>query len=318
MRRDEPFGRVCAPGEVGELCVAGDGLAVGYLGDPELTARKFVTVPVDGQPRRLYRTGDLGSLGPDGVFHFHGRLDRQVKVRGHRLEPAGIERVADAVPGVGRCLVAAHRDGNGNATGLVLFYLAGPGAPTEPELTAALREALPGYSVPDQVVAVGRMPLSANGKVDVAALLAAHPAPRAGRRASVHPAPARRTVRRAGAGRAGGFRGRHRGAGGRRGRALLGLAEVDRSESVFALGGTSLTAVRLSARLGARFGRGIPVSQLNRTPTVAGLAAWLDGLDPAATAVPAEPGVGPRSAACRSPLCSSTCGPAPTWPTTVC
>ncbi len=278
MRREGPAGGRCAPGEIGELCVAGDGLAVGYLGDPGLTTAKFVTEVVDGRPVRLYRTGDLGSIGPDGVAHFHGRLDRQVKVRGHRLEPAGIERLAGEVPGVRRCVVAARRDGNGNATSLLLFYLPTDGVPAEPELAAALRGSLPGYSVPDRVIAVGRIPLSANGKVDTAALLAAFP--------EREPALEVPVVAEGGgtedivAAEVG---------------VLLGLGGFDRRESVFALGGTSLTAVRLCTRLGGRFRRGIPVSQLMRTPTVAGLAQWLDATATAYGAAPeaaAEPAGG--------------------------
>ncbi len=259
MGQGERSAEQCAMGEIGEVCVAGDGLAVGYLGDPGLTARKFTTVTIDGRPVRLYRTGDLGRLGPDGVMHFHGRLDRQVKVRGHRLEPAGIERVAEGVPGVRRSVVAARRDDNGNAVELLLFYLPGDDGPAEAELAAALRTALPAYSMPDRVIAVERIPLSANGKADTAALLApyaqdpAEPAP-----VAVGAGEGTEDVVAAEIG------------------ALLGVTGIDRTASVFALGGSSLTAVRLCARLSSRFGRGIPVSQLMRTPSAAGLAGWLD------------------------------------------
>lgn len=267
MGRGERAGEQCAPGETGELCVAGDGLAIGYLGDPGLTAAKFTTERIDGQPLRLYRTGDLGRRGPDGVVHFHGRLDRQVKVRGHRLEPAGIERLADEVPGVRRSVVAVRRDGNGNATALALFYLPTDGHPAPAALTSALRNSLPGYSVPDEVIAVERIPLSATGKADTAALLAAFPGPRRDREPGE---PQDRADPGALAGRSvGDVVADEVGA-------LLGAGEVDRDASVFALGASSLTAVRLCTRLGTRFGRGIPVSQLMRTPTVAGLAEWLE------------------------------------------
>lgn len=275
LRRGEQFGEVCEPGETGEICIAGDGLALGYLGDPELTAGKFVQVTVDGRRVRLYRTGDLGVLGPDGLMHFRGRLDRQVKVRGHRLEPSGIERAAAQVPGVGRCVVAVRRDPGGNALSLALFYLAEGGstaAPTAEQLNASLRRSLPGYSVPDQVVAVPRLPLNANGKVDTAALLAAHPAPGTAVPAAV-PVPA--------AVHGGDDGGSTEDLVAAEVSALLGLDRVDRGASVFALGATSLTAVRLCARLGSRFSLAVPVSQLMRTPTVAELAAWLDRPAPA-------------------------------------
>lgn len=239
----------CAPGEVGELYVAGDGLALGYFGDPALTAEKFVVLELDGVPTRLYRTGDLGSVDPDGVFRFHGRLDRQVKVRGHRLEPAGIEYVAARLPGVRRCVVVPVRDVAGNCESLALFHTGG-----SPRLMELLREELPTYSVPDHVVAVEAFPLSGNGKVDTKALLALLPA------AADAAAPSGSTDEDAVAAEFG---------------ALLGLADVDRAESFFALGGTSLTAVRLCTRLGARFGQSIPVSRLMRTPTVTAIAAWL-------------------------------------------
>ncbi|HEV2345831.1 MAG TPA: amino acid adenylation domain-containing protein [Actinocrinis sp.] len=277
MRRGERIGEQCGPGEIGELCIAGDGLAVGYLGDAALTAEKFVTVTLDSEPVRLYRTGDLALRDPDGVFHFHGRADRQVKVRGHRLEPAGIERLADTVPGVRRSVAAVRRDENGNATALVLFYLPTADRPTQSELTAALQASLPAYSVPDHVVAVDRFPLSATGKVDTAALLAAfrtnpqnnQDIDAAGGQDLRDQNPRDQVSGDQDSEDIGSIVAAQFGA-------LLGLTEVDRSASIFALGGTSLTAVRLCTRLGARFRRAIPMSQLLRSPTVAGITEWLE------------------------------------------
>src|SRR5579875_4160682 len=260
MRRDGEFGVPCRPGEVGELCVTGDGLAIGYLSDPGLTAEKFVTVTVDGAPLRLYRTGDLGRADLAGVVHYHGRGDRQVKIRGRRIEPAGVERVAGAVPGVRRSLAVARRDTTGNVAGLWLFYLTSGGSPDEAEMTAALHDALPAYSVPDRVIAVDSFPLSANGKVDTGALLERYADPVAAAEPAPDPAPPPESP-------AGVVAAEIRG--------LLGLATVDPSASLFALGGTSLTAVRLCGRLAARFGRAVPVSRLMADPTVAGLGAWL-------------------------------------------
>ena len=244
-------GRECAVDEVGELCVSGDGLAIGYLGDPALTAARFVTAEVGGLPRRVYRTGDLGRVDAAGVFHFHGRLDRQVKVRGHRVEPAGVERLAGALPGVRRAVVAPEWDG-GSCVALVLAYLGGPGPE---EVRSALAARLPAYSVPDRIVRLDRLPLTPNGKLDVPALLAA-----------ARPAPAP-VAAVAGVGTAGVVAAELAG---------LGIDATDPTASLFALGGTSMTAVRLAARLGVRFDRPVPVSQLVRTPSVAGLAEWLD------------------------------------------
>lgn len=288
LRTDSASGALCRPGQVGELCIGGDGLAIGYLSDPALTAEKFVTVAVNGQPERLYRTGDLGQLAPDGVFHYHGRLDRQVKIRGRRIEPAGIERLAAAVPGVRRSLALASGDATANATELWLFYLRADASPTESELTAALAAALPAYSVPDHVVAVEDFPLSAHGKVDAQALLDRFAGGANG---------ADRTVSAAGRTPRAKFQGAEEIIAAEI-RALLALAAVDHSTSLFALGGSSLTAVRLCSRLAARFGQAVPVSRLMSDPTVAGLAAWLGGADraksePTAPAAPGQPSGAP-------------------------
>ncbi len=251
--------RPAPPGEVGELVIAGDGLALCYVGDPELTAKKFVMLPVDGVATRCYRTGDLGRVDTDGVFHFHGRLDRQVKVHGHRLEPAGIEWVALRQPGVRRCVVLPRWDDGGACSGLALFYLRDIDGPSVAELGEVLRAELPFYSVPQQITEVTEFPLTATGKLDTARLLAdpaTTPAPA--------PAPAPASLDATGAQVAAEVK------------ELLGMVEVDPTASLASLGVSSLTAIRLCTRLGRRFGRPVPPSQLVRTPTINTLAAWLD------------------------------------------
>jgi amino acid adenylation domain-containing protein len=258
----------CGPDEIGEICIAGDGLAIGYIGDPGLTAEKFRPAVIDGRELRLYRTGDLGRRAADGVVHFNGRPDRQVKVRGHRLELAGLERTADELSGVRRSLVIARSDDDtGNVTSLRMFYLGTAGHPAEPELMAELRRLLPAYSVPDQVIAVDEFPLLPNGKLDTRTLIALADQGRANgaRRdpSACLPADTGRgaaSIEEIVAAEVG---------------ELLELAEVDRLAPLFAIGATSLTAVRLCSRLGARFGRAIPVSALLHDPTVAGLTTWL-------------------------------------------
>ncbi|MEU7530183.1 AMP-binding protein [Saccharothrix sp. NPDC042600] len=242
-------GRECAPGEVGELVVAGDGLALEYLGDPASTAERFAWLELGGAPVRVYRTGDLGSVDASGVFHFHGRRDRQVKVRGHRVEPAGVEHVAGGVAGVRRCVAVPVREETGACRALALFYA---GEAAEADVVARLRADLPGYSVPDHVLRVEAFPLSPNGKADTRALVAMLP------RTPSASAPTGGSVEDAVAAEFA---------------ALVGSDARDRS--FFELGGTSLAAVRLCTRLGARFGRSVPVSRLRSTPTAAGLAAWL-------------------------------------------
>ncbi|MGW4176392.1 AMP-binding protein [Streptomyces rubiginosohelvolus] len=156
----------------GEICVAGDGLALRYLGEPELTEAKFPLVRVDGEDVRVYRTGDLGRLDENGVLHYGGRADRQVKVRGHRVEPAEVERrIQDLLPAVRDCRVVAHRNAAGNTEGLVAFCV--PERPGDPLSGAAatLAAELVAYQRPDAVLAVAGFPLTAQGKLDERALL---------------------------------------------------------------------------------------------------------------------------------------------------
>ncbi|MER7044867.1 AMP-binding protein [Streptomyces jumonjinensis] len=176
--------RPAPPGTVGEICVSGQGLALEYLGDPRLTAEKFPTVRVGGADTRVYRTGDRGLLDQNGVLHFRGRGDRQVKIAGHRVEPQEIETVCRRIPGVRECAVAALPDENGGGARLALFYTVEPvesiepaGAPGRRDLTpAALRraltEVLPHYLVPHFLSRQPAFPLTPNGKVDQAALSA--------------------------------------------------------------------------------------------------------------------------------------------------
>jgi D-alanine--poly(phosphoribitol) ligase subunit 1 len=154
----------------GEICVAGDGLALGYLGAPEAATRKFVTLPIAGSPTRLYRTGDMARRDDAGVLHFLGRADRQVKISGYRVEPAEIEAVTRRLPGVRECAVVPVPDGHGSYDGLALFYTAD--ADDGPEsLQRSLAAALPHYMVPATVRRTESFPTTANGKLDRAALL---------------------------------------------------------------------------------------------------------------------------------------------------
>jgi amino acid adenylation domain-containing protein len=161
--------RVCRPGELGEICLAGPRLSPGYLGDPGLTARAFVTIELNGRPTRTYRTGDLGWRDEEGIYHFHGRADRQVKVRGHRIEPAEIERRIAAHPSITGCAVVPLTGSGGTVAGLTACYQARH-AVTDGELRAYLRGRLPGYLVPDRWLRVDHIPLLGNGKADLGLL----------------------------------------------------------------------------------------------------------------------------------------------------
>ncbi len=169
--------QVCGPGEPGEICIAGTGLARGYLGAAELTAEKFPTVDVDGSPVRIYRTGDIGVVDRTGLLHYRGRQDRQVKISGHRVELGELETVARGLAGVRECVAVPVTTPEGQVRRLALFYLAhgedgdAPGDGGDPlAVRAQLLRLLPGYLVPALVRRLARFPVTANGKLDAAAL----------------------------------------------------------------------------------------------------------------------------------------------------
>ncbi|MFI0264718.1 amino acid adenylation domain-containing protein [Streptomyces sp. NPDC017056] len=258
--------RRCAPGETGELCLGGPGLARGYLGHPALTDAAFVTAEVDGVRRRLYRTGDLGHRSAVGVYHYSGRADRQIKVRGHRIEPAEVERTAERVPSVTGAAVVPVPRPDGSYQGLALFYSRGDAAGPDPDaLRARLAGRLPEYLVPRRVHRLDSFPQLPNGKIDRQALAALV---RAEQDRATEPdedfdgtaavvADAFRTV--------------------------LDGCRVTADASFFELGGSSLDAARLCQHLDSALGAAVQPSQVFRTPTVSGLAAWLDATAPAAT-----------------------------------
>ncbi len=161
-----------ASGTVGEICLSGDGLANGYLGDPEATAERFVTAYVNDRSLRIYRTGDFGSFDSAGVLHFHGRRDRQVKVSGNRVELAEVEAAARRVPVVHDCAVVPVVDPHGGGTRLTLYYTADQDSPRSAPVAVrrALRDVLPRAMVPDIVQQLTALPVTARGKLDRSAL----------------------------------------------------------------------------------------------------------------------------------------------------
>jgi len=170
----------------GQLCIAGDGLAVGYWQDAHKTETAFARHPVSGE--RLYRTGDLGRWCPGGDIEFLGRVDLQVKIQGYRIEPGEVEQALLALPSVQAAVVLAQ----GSAAGRQLLAYAVPregrGAEQEADaVLAALRLRLPGYMVPGRLVWLDRLPLTPNGKVDRQALLVHDTARPAWRPAPVAP-----------------------------------------------------------------------------------------------------------------------------------
>ncbi|MFK8906265.1 amino acid adenylation domain-containing protein [Streptomyces sp. YS-3] len=162
---------LCEAGRTGEICLAGDGLSPGYLGMPELTAERFVDRVADGVSERLYRTGDHGTLLPDGSLVFQGREDDQVKINGFRIELGEVAHHLDRHPAVRRSHVAVSTERGERA--LVAFVVADPSA-TPASLRHHLRTRLPAYLVPARIHLCEALPLTATGKVDGRALLAAH------------------------------------------------------------------------------------------------------------------------------------------------
>jgi D-alanine--poly(phosphoribitol) ligase subunit 1 len=174
--RDEN-GADLPPGQAGEILIAGDTVSIGYLHRPDLTAAVFTLVDIEGVPTPAYRTGDLGHLDADGMLHFGGRLDGQVKLHGYRIELEDVENNLRRVTGVQQAAVVAIRNEAGVVTHLHGFVqLASPpeGGPlaVATALKKELRAYVPDYMVPKLLTVVDRIPLTGNGKADRRALLA--------------------------------------------------------------------------------------------------------------------------------------------------
>ena len=237
--------QVVPPGEPGEIYIGGPGLAQGYLGQPGLTATRFVAY----HESRLYRTGDLAVRRPDGVLAFLGRADEQVKIRGFRVEPGEIEAVIGAHPAVTAVKVIAREDRPGDKQ-LVAYCVGGADADA---LRTHCAQRLPDYLVPSAFVTLDTLPLNPNGKVDKAAL----PAP------ELTSGPYRPPRTLAEEQLCGIFA------------ELLGRDPVGIDDHFFHLGGHSLLAARLINRVRTTFGAELTHRDLFAAPTVAILANHL-------------------------------------------
>jgi len=163
--------RPLGPGKTGELYAGGDGVARGYLNDPRATAEKFLPNPfAEREGERMYRTDDLARWREDGVVEFLGRIDNQVKILGHRIEPGEVETVLQMNPGVSQVCVVAHAEENGSKQLVAYFVPASGAAPSSADLRTFLSGKLPQYMIPAQFISLASFPLSPNGKVDRAAL----------------------------------------------------------------------------------------------------------------------------------------------------
>ncbi|HEU4562176.1 MAG TPA: amino acid adenylation domain-containing protein, partial [Longimicrobium sp.] len=256
-----PWGTLAGIGELGEIAVRTPYLSRGYLNDAELTAARFVPNPLTGDPAdRVYRTGDLGRYRPDGAVEPTGRVDGQVKVRGFRVEVEEIEAALTRHPSVGEAVVAARGEGDDRI--LVAWAVARDGAEVDAEaLRAHLRSILPDYMVPAAFVAIAAVPLTANGKVDRRAL--PEPEPVAAPAPVTPLGPTEEAVAAIW-------------------REVLGVTEVRAGDDFFAVGGHSLRATRVLSRIQERLGVTLPVKAIFAAPTLAGLAAAVDAVRPAA------------------------------------
>ncbi|MGL4573191.1 MAG: amino acid adenylation domain-containing protein [Burkholderiaceae bacterium] len=236
-------GALCPVGIPGEICIGGDGVTLGYLNRPELTSERFVPDPLS-PGNTMYRTGDRGRWKHNGQLEHMGRLDFQVKLRGHRIELGEIENALQALPQVQRSVVIVREDQPGDQR-LIAYVV--PKASEQLNhnlLIEALRARLPDYMLPQSIVELTAIPLLPNGKIDRKAL----PAPK---QVAVHHIPAHlvpsthteRTIALVW-------------------QQVLGIEAVSLTDNFFNLGGHSLLAMRVVYQVTERLGAKIPVRQL--------------------------------------------------------
>ncbi|WP_282798387.1 AMP-binding protein, partial [Streptomyces sp. CC224B] len=167
------------PGTPGELYIAGPSLARGYLNQPALTAERFLPDPYGPPGRRMYRTGDIVRCGTEGQLEYLGRTDDQVKLRGLRIEPGEVQAVLSEHPGVAQAIVVCHEQGGDRRLVGYVVPIKGDGLPAPAELRRFAAARLPDFMVPATFVLLDELPLTANGKLDRAALPAPDFVPRA-------------------------------------------------------------------------------------------------------------------------------------------
>jgi aspartate racemase len=251
-------------GVAGELFAGGDGLASGYLRQPELTAGRFIAHPFEGDPdTRLYRSGDRARWRSDGNVEFLGRLDTQVKIRGFRIELGEIEAALRLQAGVVDAVASVRETASGDKQ--LLAYLTGTATPRPDAaaLRARLAQVLPDYMLPQWYLWLDRLPLTASGKVDRQALPAPDSGDGSAAAAAARAPPAsllelelHRIWQR-----------------------LLDREHISRHDNFFDLGGNSLLAARLAAQIDRLLGCNLPIATLFQSPTIESLAFRLSSED---------------------------------------
>src|SRR6185295_501371 len=246
-------------GVFGELHTGGDGLARGYFNRPELTAEGFIPNPFSNSPGgRLYRTGDIVRILPGGTLEFQGRNDSQVKIRGFRIELGEIESLLERHPAISKAVVIVREDPPGDKSLAVYAVIEKDVSLNAEDLRAFLRDRLPDYMTPRDLVILDEFPLTPNGKLDKRAL----PSPQRGIARPAGELPTARTVvEEVLAGIFG---------------EVLGQQQVDAWDNFFDLGGHSLLASQVISRVREAFAVQLQLRELFESPTVSGLAAIIE------------------------------------------
>lgn len=254
----DPSQRPVQTGVVGELYIAGAGVAKGYLHHHQLTAARFLDDPFISDGTRMYRTGDLVYWDGKGLLHFVGRADGQVKIRGHRVELGEIECQLVRHPAIAEAAVAVHseQDGVPSLTGYVVMRT-GMDASVQ-ALRQHLAKFLPEYMIPAQLIVLDAMPLTPSGKLDRKAL----PMPaRSSKTAYAEPATGIEKKLAA------------------LWQQVLGVERIGLHDNFFQLGGDSLKAAEMVARFPEHFGTELPLASLFEASTIGGLAAYLQRVE---------------------------------------
>jgi syringomycin synthetase protein SyrE len=248
----------------GELYVGGAGIARGYLGRAALTAERFLPDPFGPDPgSRMYRTGDLARLLPSGVLEYLGRADDQVKIRGQRVEPGEVEGLLGRHPDVAEAAVVVQEDALGEVR-LAAYVVPLPGRmPEEAELRGFLRERATDAMVPSAVAVLPELPRLSSGKVDRRALRSGTAGTQPARAPYAAPLPGTETRLAAIWAQ------------------VLRTERVGRDDDFFEVGGHSLMALELAARIRDAFGVELPLTALFDFPTLAALAAEVEAGVPA-------------------------------------
>jgi len=250
--------QIVPAGVEGQIAIAGDGLAIGYINRPDLTSERFVTIDTDNGPVRCYLTGDLGIADEDGLFHFRGRRDRQVKINGKRIELEEIEAALRRHPRLLEAVVECREPGGIKR---IIAYLR-PRDPRDlgnsnliPSVMERLRNTLPAYMIPSAAMVLAEFPLTRAGKIDRSRL----PMPPIEGVKPIVPESRSEEVLT------------------RLWREALGLEAIPVDRNFFDLGGTSLQLMRVHAGLEAELGLRCEVLALFKHPTVREMASFLDG-----------------------------------------